>query len=88
MVSTVIFEFLIEMTEHIFEQNLFEDSLSSNSSLDTTVSRMIADENIIDSFFYICDVDKLGTVAVSKLIEFIINTTDGNIQVIFGSFGL
>ena len=70
------------MTDHVFDFNQLEDSSSSNSSLDTTVSRMIADENIIDSFFYICDVEKQGTVAVSKLIEFIINTTDGNIQVL------
>ena len=64
-----------------FKLNELDDSSSSNSSLDTTVSRMIADENIIDSFFYICDVERQGTVAVSKLIEFIVNTTDSNIQV-------
>ena len=54
-----------------FELKELDESSSSNSSLDTTVSRMIADENIIDSFFYICDVEQQGTVAVSKLIEFI-----------------
>ena len=64
-----------------FELKELDESSSSNSSLDTIVSRMIADENIIDSFFYICDVEQQGTVAVSKLIEFIVNTTDSNIQV-------
>ena len=60
----------------------FEDLDLSSSSLDTTVSRMLDDENIIDSFFYICDADKKGTVAVSKLLEFIVNTTENVAEVL------
>ena len=78
----VLIVVLISILENMpFDQNQLDDSISSNSSLDTTVSRMIGDENIIDSFFHICDIDHQGTVAASKLIDFVVNTIDSNIQV-------
>ncbi len=54
---------------------------SRTSSLDSSISRMIDEENIIDSFFYTCDTEHKGTVAVSKLIEFIENTTEDRNEV-------
>ncbi len=54
---------------------------SSNDSLDTNVSRLITEEDLIDSLFYACDVQRDGQVHVSRLIEYIRFTAGSPIEV-------
>lgn len=58
----------------------FEDDMN-NSEENLNVSKLVTEDDLIDSLFYKCDEEKTGEVAVSKLIEYLKLTTAANTQV-------
>ena len=51
------------------------ESEDTDSSANVDVSRLITEEDLLDSVFYTCDVDNTGRIPVSRLIEYLKETT-------------
>ena len=47
------------------------EEYTSETDESVNVSRLITEEDLIDSLFYTCDVDDAGRVPVSRLIEYL-----------------
>ena len=47
------------------------EEYTSEADESVNVSRLITEEDLIDSLFYTCDVDDTGKVPVSRLIEYL-----------------
>ena len=79
-------DFDMESEEYISEGCVEEDS---NSSLETNVSRLIDEEEHLDSLFHSCDTEETGLVLVSDLMACIqsVSSAHENKEVLF-FFGL
>lgn len=61
------------------EEEIYSGFGTLNESSDLDVSRLITEEDLIDSLFFICDADKTGYIPVSRIIDFVkctINVTE------------
>ena len=56
-------------------------SESDDSSVGSNVSRLITEEDLIDSLFYTCAQEEKEVVPVSTLIEYLRSTTDSVAEV-------
>ena len=62
--------------------SLHDVSISSKDSIaGSEVSRLITEEDLIDSLFFTCDIGQSGVVPVSLLIEYLRCTANSNSEV-------
>ena len=52
-----------------------EDDYDMNSSAEDLNNSQLTEEDLIDSLFLTCDLDKIGKVPVTRLIEYLKSTT-------------
>lgn len=53
------------------ECEVYTSESDDSSSPSVNVSRLITEEDLVDSIFYACDVDNRGQVPVSRLLEYL-----------------